>query len=173
MADCGIDIDLYPETESLKAAIKNLNIQIKDIDTLGRGNMIDSLYKKVSRPKLVKPTFLTHHPIDISPLARKNDDNPAVTDRFQLVLNGWEIVNAYSELIDPIDQAERFAKQGEFRDAGDDEAMQKDDEYVEAMEHGMPPISGWGMGVERVIALLTNQPNLRDVILFPLLKPKQ
>ncbi len=173
IADCGIDIDLYPDTETLKAAIQKLNIQIKDIDTLGRGNMIDSLYKKVSRPKLVKPTFLTHHPIDISPLARKNDENGEVTDRFQLVLNGWEIVNAYSELVDPIDQAERFAKQGEFRDAGDDEAMQKDDEYIEAMEHGMPPMSGWGMGVERVIALLTNQPNLRDVILFPLLKPKQ
>ncbi|MES2623049.1 MAG: lysine--tRNA ligase [Patescibacteria group bacterium] len=170
--DCGIDIDLYPETETLKAAIQKLGIQLKDIDTLGRGNMIDSLYKKVSRPKLVKPTFLTHHPIDISPLARKNDDNPLVTDRFQLVLNGWEIVNAYSELVDPIDQAERFAKQGEYREGGDEEAMQKDDEYVEAMEHGMPPMSGWGMGVERVVALLTNQPNLRDVILFPLLKPK-
>ena len=172
IADCGIDIDTCPDTDSLKAAIQKLGIQISDIDKLGRGNMIDSLYKKVSRPKLVKPTFLTHHPIDISPLARRNDENPAVTDRFQLVLNGWEIVNAYSELIDPVDQAERFAKQGEYRDAGDDEAMQKDDEYVEAMEHGMPPMSGWGMGVERVIALLTNQGNLRDVILFPLLKPK-
>ncbi len=170
--DCGIDIDLYPDTETLKAAIQKLGIQLKDIDTLGRGNMIDSLYKKVSRPKLVKPTFLTHHPIDISPLARKNDDNPMVTDRFQLVLNGWEIVNAYSELVDPIDQAERFAKQAEYREGGDEEAMEKDDEYVEAMEHGMPPMSGWGMGVERVIALLTHQPNLRDVILFPLLKPK-
>ncbi len=172
IADCGIDIDTCPDTESLKAAIQKLNIQITDIDKLGRGNMIDSLYKKVSRPKLVKPTFLTHHPIDISPLARKNDDNPAVTDRFQLVLNGWEIVNAYSELVDPVDQAERFAKQGEYRDAGDEEAMQKDDEYIEAMEHGMPPMSGWGMGIERVIALLTNQSNLRDVVLFPLLKPK-
>lgn len=170
--DCGIDIDLYPDTETLKAAIQKLGIQLKDIDTLGRGNMIDSLYKKVSRPKLVKPTFLTHHPIDISPLARKNDDNPMVTDRFQLVLNGWEIVNAYSELVDPIDQAERFAKQAEYREGGDEEAMEKDDEYVEAMAHGMPPMSGWGMGVERVIALLTHQPNLRDVILFPLLKPK-
>jgi lysyl-tRNA synthetase, class II len=172
IADCGIDIDLYPDTDTLKAAIQKLDIQLKDINTLGRGNMIDSLYKKVSRPKLVKPTFLTHHPIDISPLARKNDDNPMVTDRFQLVLNGWEIVNAYSELVDPIDQAERFAKQTEYKEGGDEEAMAKDDEYVEAMEHGMPPMSGWGMGVERVVALLTNQPNLRDVVLFPLLKPK-
>lgn len=173
IADSGLDIDLYPTTEELKTAIKKLGVEIQDIEVLGRGNMIDSLYKKVSRPKLVRPTFLTHHPIDISPLARKNDENPAVTDRFQLVLNGWEIVNAYSELIDPIDQAERFAKQAEYKEGGDEEAMEKDDEYVEAMEHGMPPMSGWGMGIERVIALLTGQSNLRDVVLFPLLKPKK
>ena len=94
------------------------------------------------------------------------------TDRFQLVVNGWEIVNAYSELIDPIDQMNRFAEQTKNRELGDEEAMIKDDEYVEAMEYGMPPVSGWGMGVDRVIALLTQQPNLRDVILFPLLRPK-
>lgn len=171
--DSGLDIDQYPTTDELKTAIKKLGVEISDIETLGRGNMIDSLYKKVSRPKLVRPTFLTHHPVDISPLARKNDDNPLVTDRFQLVLNGWEIVNAYSELIDPIDQKERFDKQGEYREAGDEEAMEKDDEFIEAMEHGMPPMSGWGMGVERMIALLTGQSNLRDVVLFPLLKPKK
>lgn len=173
LADSGLDIDAYPTTEELKTAIQKLGVQIEDIETLGRGNMIDSLYKKVSRPKLVRPTFLTHHPLDISPLARKNDDNPNVTDRFQLVLNGWEIVNAYSELVDPVDQAERFKKQAEYREGGDEEAMEKDDEFVEAMEHGMPPMSGWGMGIERVIALLTGQPNLRDVVLFPLLKPKK
>lgn len=173
LADSGLDIDAYPTTEELKIAIQKLGVQIEGIETLGRGNMIDSLYKKVSRPKLVRPTFLTHHPLDISPLARKNDDNPNVTDRFQLVLNGWEIVNAYSELVDPVDQAERFKKQAEYREGGDEEAMEKDDEFVEAMEHGMPPMSGWGMGIERVIALLTGQPNLRDVVLFPLLKPKK
>lgn len=173
IADSGLDIDQYPTTEELKAAIKQAGIVIEDIEVLGRGNMIDSLYKKVSRPKLVRPTFLTHHPLDISPLARKNDDNPLVTDRFQLVLNGWEIVNAYSELVDPIDQAERFAEQAKFKEGGDEEAMNKDDEFVEAMEHGMPPMSGWGMGIERIIALLTSQSNLRDVVLFPLLKPKK
>lgn len=173
LEDCGIDIDLHTDTESLKNEIIKKGIQIDGLEKLGRGNMIDSLYKKVSRPKLVNPTFLLNHPVDLSPLARKNDANPLVVDRFQLVVNGWEIVNAYSELIDPVDQNERFNKQTEFREAGDEEAMVKDDDYVEAMEHGMPPVSGWGMGVERIVALLTQQPNLRDVVLFPLLKPKE
>jgi lysyl-tRNA synthetase class 2 len=105
-------------------------------------------------------------------LARKNDNNPLITDRFQLVINGWEIVNAYSELIDPIDQKERFEKQVLAKNAGDEDAMSKDDDYLEAMEYGMPPMSGWGMGVERMVALLTQQKNLRDVVMFPLLKPK-
>jgi len=171
--DSGIDIENYPTADDLKKAIAENGIVIEDIDTLGRGNMIDALYKKVSRPKLVNPTFLMNHPVDISPLARKNESDPRITDRFQLVINGWEIVNAYSELIDPVDQAERFERQAAFREAGDEEAMVKDDEYVEAMEYGMPPMSGWGMGVERLLALLTEQTNLRDVVLFPLLRPKE
>jgi lysyl-tRNA synthetase class 2 len=155
LEDCGIDIDLYPTAEELRKIIGDKKIQIDDINKLGRGNMIDSLYKKVSRPKLVNPTFLLKHPLDLSPLARANDDNPLIVDRFQLVINGWEIVNAYSELADPVDQRQRFAKQTEAREIGDEEAMQKDDEFVEAMEYGMPPVSGWGMGVERIVALLT------------------
>lgn len=173
LEDCGIDIDMYEDVESLREIIKENKINIKDIDTLGRGNLIDSLYKKVSRPKLINPTFLLNHPVDLSPLARKNDVNPLVTDRFQLVINGWEIVNAYSELIDPIDQKERFVKQSDAKKMGDEEAMDKDDDYVEAMEYGMPPVSGWGMGVERMVALLTQQSNLRDVVMFPLLRPKE
>ncbi|MEI8360768.1 MAG: lysine--tRNA ligase [bacterium] len=169
--DCGIDIDKYPTVETLRSEITKNNIEIDEIEKLGRGNLIDSLYKKVSRPKLINPTFLINHPTDLSPLARKNDDNPMITDRFQLVVNSWEIVNAYSELIDPIDQAERFDKQMTARAGGDEEAMLKDDDYVEAMEYGMPPISGWGMGVERIVALLTGQNNLREVVMFPLMKP--
>lgn len=172
IADCGIDIDAHTDVESLRNAIKEKNINIDDMNKLGRGNLIDSLYKKVSRPKLINPTFLINHPVDLSPLARKNDQNPTVTDRFQLVINGWEIVNAYSELIDPIDQKDRFEKQSKAKDAGDEDAMAKDDDYVEAMEYGMPPVSGWGMGVERIVALLTQQKNLRDVVMFPLLRPK-
>lgn len=172
LADCGIDIDTHSTVEELRDAIKDKGITIEDADKLGRGNLIDSLYKKVSRPKLIHPTFLINHPLDLSPLARRNDENSLVTDRFQLVINGWEIVNAYSELIDPIDQAERFVGQMKAKKAGDEEAMDKDDDYIEAMEYGMPPVSGWGMGVERIVALLTNQKNLRDVVLFPLLRPK-
>lgn len=172
LEDCGIDIDLYSTVEELREAIKEKEISIDGMEKLGRGNLIDSLYKKVSRPKLINPTFLINHPIDLSPLARKNDENPMITDRFQLVINGWEIVNAYSELIDPVDQKERFSKQTDAKEMGDEEAMDKDDDYVEAMEYGMPPVSGWGMGVERIVALLTQQKNLRDVVMFPLLRPK-
>jgi lysyl-tRNA synthetase class 2 len=173
LEDCGIDIDAFPEVEDLRKEIIKKGIEIEDLNKLGRGNLIDSLYKKVSRPKLINPTFLINHPIDLSPLARKNDNNPLITDRFQLVINGWEIVNAYSELIDPVDQRERFEKQVLAKDAGDEDAMSKDDDYLEAMEYGMPPMSGWGMGVERMVALLTGQKNLRDVVMFPLLKPKE
>lgn len=171
--DCGIDIEQFTTAEALLKEIKQKKIVLEDAEKLGRGNLIDVLYKTVSRPKIINPTFLINHPIDLSPLARKNDQNPQVADRFQLIVNGWEVVNAYSELIDPVDQKERFEQQMKARQKGDEEAMQKDEEYIEAMEYGMPPISGWGMGIERVVALLTNQPNLRDVVLFPLMKPKK
>lgn len=171
IVDCGIDIDNFPDGEKLKEEIKKKGIHIEGMEVLGRGNLIDALYKKCSRSKLINPTFLINHPLDISPLARKNSENNLVTDRFQLVVNGWEIINAYSELIDPIDQKNRFEQQLKFREKGDSEAMIKDDDFVEAMEYGMPPVSGWGMGVERIVALLTTQSNLRDVVMFPLLKP--
>lgn len=170
--DCGIDIDEHKTVEGLRKAITEKNVALDDVDSLGRGNLIDALYKKVSRPKIIHPTFVISHPIDVSPLARRNDENTDTVDRFQLVINGWEIVNAYSELVDPIDQSERFEAQSEARSAGDEEAHTKDDEFVRALEHGAPPISGWGMGVDRLVALLTQQDNLRDVVLFPLLRPE-
>ncbi len=173
--DCGIDINLCATKEELLAQIKAKGITFEgdvDVAHAGRGNLVDLLYKKVSRPALVNPVFVIHHPLDLSPLARKNDANPAVVDRFQLVVNGWEIVNAYSELVDPIDQAQRFEEQAAARAHGDLEAMEVDNDFLLCMEYGMPPISGWGMGVDRVVALLTNAPNLRDVILFPLMRPE-
>jgi lysyl-tRNA synthetase class 2 len=170
--DCGINIDEHVTAEDLRKEIRRKNIKIDKIEKLGRGNMIDILYKTVSRDKLVNPVFLINHPIDISPLARKNDTDPFIADRFQLVVNGWEVVNAYSELIDPVEQRKRFEEQTRLKEAGDEEAMMKDFEYVEAMEYGMPPISGWGMGIDRMVALLTSQSNLKDVVLFPLLKPE-
>jgi lysyl-tRNA synthetase, class II len=171
--DSGIDIHALQTVEELRKAVASNGIELKvDINTLGRGGLIDQLYKKVSRPKLISPTFVTQHPIDLSPLARTNDANPTITDRFQLVVGTWEVVNAYSELIDPIDQAQRFEAQAKAQAAGDAEAHGKDDEYVKALEYGCPPCSGWGMGIDRMVALLTQQNNIREVVLFPLMKPE-
>lgn len=166
-----IDINTEKTAEDLRKAIKKNNIVLEDNGKLGRGNLIDILYKKTVRPQLIQPIFVTSHPIDLSPLARRNDTNPDITDRFQLVVNSWEVVNAYSELVDPVDQRQRFEYQAKLKANGDEEAMEADYDYVYAMEHGMPPMSGWGMGVDRILALLTNQENLKDVILFPLMKP--
>lgn len=170
--DSGIDFEAYETADALRKAIKDKKIELEvDVSVLGRGNLIDQLYKKVSRPKIIAPTFITEHPIDLSPLARRNDANPTITDRFQLVVGGWEIVNAYSELVDPVDQAERFRAQADAKKGGDTDAHGKDDEFIEALEYGCPPCSGWGMGIDRIVALLTAQENLRDVVLFPMMKP--
>lgn len=171
LRDAGIDIDRFQTADSLRGEMKRKGIELEGIEGLSRGPVIDLLYKKVSRPKLVQPTFLVAHPIDLSPLARRNDERPELTDRFQLVVNGWEIVNAYSELVDPVDQRRRFEEQARLHDAGDEEAMPMDEDYLLCMEYGMPPISGWGLGFDRLVALLTDSENLRDVILFPLMKP--
>ena len=168
--DSSIDYEDHPELKSLVTAVKSNKIDIKNIDQLSRGNLIDSIYKKTSRHKVIKPTFITNHPVDLSPLARKSDLDPKSCDRFQLVIGGWEIVNAYSELVDPIDQRERFESQSQARSRGDEEAHDIDDDFVLAMEHGFPPCAGWGMGVDRLVALLTKSENLRDVVLFPLMK---
>jgi len=169
--DCGIDILQYQTPNELLGAIKSKKIEIEGAEALGYGNLVDHLYKKVSRSRLIQPTFVIHHPADTKPLARRNDDNPRVCDTFQLIVNTWEIVNAYSELVDPQDQRERLEVQARAKAAGDEEAMSMNEDYLEAMEHGMPPISGWGMGVDRLVTLLTKQDNLRDVVMFPLLKP--
>jgi lysyl-tRNA synthetase, class II len=175
LRDCGIDIDTHETRESLWDAIRAKAITFDDdvdVKKAGRGTLIDLLYKKVSRPRLINPTFITHHPLDLSPLARRNDRNPAVVDRFQLVVRGWEVVNAYSELVDPVDQAQRFEQQAQARSGGDQDTMETDLDFLLCMEYGMPPISGWGMGVDRMVALLTNTSTLRDVVLFPLLRPE-
>lgn len=170
--DAQIDITQYEDAKSLLAAIKERGIVFDGMEKMGRGNLIDNLYKKVSRPSLRGPIFIVRHPLDLSPLARKSDDDAKVVDRFQLVVNTWEVLNAYSELVDPVDQRQRFEEQSVHQDAGDSDAHGKDDDYVEAMEYGMPPISGWGMGIDRIVTLLTEQENLRDVVLFPLMRPR-
>ncbi len=174
--DCGIDLNAHDTPESLLAEIRKNKIELEEdadrLGKLGKGPLADLLYKKVSRPGIVNPVFVTDHPIELSPLARKNDENGNLTDRFQLVVCGWEIVNAYSELVDPVDQRQRFEDQMTAREKGDDEAMVLDEDFLLCMEHGMPPISGWGLGVDRFVALLTGQENLRETILFPLMKPE-
>ena len=170
--DCGIDINEFPTAKELLDEIRRRNIQLEDenIENLGRGNLIDLLYKKVSRPYIIKPTFLTGHPIDLSPLARSNDEDPTLTDRFQLIVNGQEIINGYSELVDSQEQEKRFIEQNALKENGDEEAMSIDHEYIKAMEYGMPPISGWGLGIDRFLQFLTSSYNIRDVVLYPLLK---
>lgn len=171
LKDSGIDINAHSD-EELKTIIKGKGITLENIDKLGKGNLIDQLYKKVSRPQMVGPVFLTDHPADLSPLARRNDLNPEIVDRFQLVVDGAEIVNAYSELVDPIDQKNRLEEQANAKAQGDAEAMEMDEDYIKSMEYGMPPISGWGMGIDRLLALMTNSENIRDVVLFPLNRPE-
>jgi lysyl-tRNA synthetase class 2 len=119
---------------------------------------------------IINPVFVTKHPIELSPLARRNDHDERIADRFQLVVNGWEIVNAYSELVDPLDQAARFNEQIKARETGDTETMEAEQDFLTCMEYGMPPMSGWGMGIDRFVALLTNAPSLREAVLFPLMK---
>ena len=174
LKDCGIDIDKFETAESLLAEIKAKGIKLEadNLEQLGRGNLIDTLYKKVSRPNIINPTYLIEHPIDLSPLARSNDENPRLTDRFQLVVNGQEIINGYSELVDCDEQEKRFIEQAELKANGDEEAMSIDTEYIRAMQYGMPPISGWGLGIDRFLQFLTNSDNIRDVVLYPLMKPR-
>lgn len=174
LKDCGIDINTIPTAEELLNEIVKHNIELEsetDIKLLGRGNLIDLLYKKVSRPKIIEPTFLVEHPTSLSPLARANDANSEISDRFQLIINGAEVINAYSELVDPVEQKNRLIEQARLKEGGDEEAMVMDHDYITAMEYGMPPISGWGMGVDRIIQILTGQNNIKDTVMFPLMRP--
>ena len=169
-----IDIDVVNTKEKLLEKIKQEHIELESdtpIEKLGFGNLVDYLYKKVARPHILTPIYLTEHPISLSPLARANDDRPEITDRFQLVVNGAEIVNGFSELVDPQEQERRLLEQATLKAQGDEEAMEMDYDYIDAMEYGMPPISGWGMGIDRIVQLLTGSENIRDVVMFPLMRP--
>jgi lysyl-tRNA synthetase class 2 len=171
--DTGIEIMKYTEASELLKDIKKKSIQFDDMDNMSLAGLVDNLYKKVSRPKIVGPVVLFNYPKYLQPLARVSDSDNNIVDQFQVVVNGWEIIKAYSELVDPIDQKERFDSQKTAKDNKQGEVMEGDDEFIEALEHGAPPISGWGMGIDRTVAILTRQDNLRDVVLFPLLRPKK
>jgi lysyl-tRNA synthetase class 2 len=166
----GIDLAVVRDVDTLKAEIAERGIADDLGDTVSYGALVDLLYKRTVRPSLVQPCFLVHHPAELVPLARRNDDDPSVLDMFQVVVAGWEIVKAYSELVDPVEQEERLLDQVRLREAGDDETMMMEDDFIEAMRHGMPPMSGLGLGIDRFVALATGAPTLRDVVLFPLLR---
>lgn len=139
---------------------------------VGHGKLLAEIFDEVVEPKLWQPTFITEYPTEISPLSRKNDERPEIVDRFELFIVGRELANAFSELNDPIDQKERFVKQLEEKAAGDEEAHAMDEDYVRALEYGLPPTAGEGIGIDRLVMLLTNSASIRDVILFPQLRPE-
>jgi len=139
----------------------------------GHGKLLTKIFDLVVEPKLIQPTFITHYPLEVSPLSRKNEADPSLTDRFELFIAGREMANGFSELNDPRDQRQRFLRQLEARAAGDEEAHFMDDDYIRALEYGMPPAAGEGIGIDRLVMLFTNAPSIRDVILFPHLRPEK
>jgi lysyl-tRNA synthetase class 2 len=156
--------------EKLLAYAKSLGL---DLDkNISYGKLLTEVFDEVAEPELWQPTFITEYPTEISPLSRKNDDNPEVVDRFELFVVGRELANAFSELNDPDDQRERFEKQLAEKEAGDEEAHAMDEDYIRALEHGLPPAAGEGIGIDRLVMLLTNSQSIRDVILFPQLRPE-
>jgi lysyl-tRNA synthetase class 2 len=156
------------DIESARATASKLGIAVKESDGLGKLQI--EIFDQTVEHQLQDPTFITEYPTEVSPLARRNDDNPFVTDRFEFYVGGREIANGFSELNDAEDQAERFRKQVEEKEAGDDEAMHYDADYIRALEHGLPPTAGEGIGIDRLVMLLTDSASIRDVILFPHMK---
>ena len=167
----GEDVDLDTPVEHLAELATKNGIEVKPEWTAGK--FIAELYDEIGEPSIVNPTFVCDYPIEVSPLAKRYEDDPRLTHRFELVIAGHEYANAFSELNDPVDQAERFAKQMEEKAGGDDEAMEYDEDYVRALEYGMPPAGGIGIGIDRVVMLLTNSASIRDVLLFPHMKPEK
>ncbi len=148
----------------------DLEVDPKKLDGLSTAKLMVLCFEEFVEDKLIQPTFITQYPTEVSPLSRRNDSNPDIVDRFELFINGWEIANAFNELNDPTDQLGRFADQAVMKDGGDDEACDPDYDYVRALEYGMPPTAGEGIGIDRLVMILTNSSTIRDVILFPLLK---
>ena len=166
----GEEVDLDTPVEHLAELAKKNGIEVNKDWTAGK--LIAELYDEIGEPTIVNPTFVVDYPVEVSPLAKRFADNPRLTHRFELVIAGHEYANAFSELNDPVDQAERFQKQMEEKASGDDEAMEYDTDYVRALEYGMPPAGGIGIGIDRVVMLLTDEASIRDVLLFPHMRPE-
>lgn len=166
----GIDISGMDETQ-LRATCKQLGIEADE--TMGKGKLIDEIFGEKCEHHYIQPTFITDYPVEMSPLCKKHRSNPDLTERFELMVNGKELCNAYTELNDPIDQLERFQDQLRLSEKGDDEAMFIDYDFVRALEYGMPNTSGMGIGVDRLTMLMTNQASIQDVLLFPQMRPEK
>lgn len=166
----GLDLNEMTDVEDLRRWAKEKDIKVDPY--AGRGRIIDQIYKKVVRPALVQPCFLMNHPLDVSPLAKKMTGDSERVERMQVLIAGAEVGNGFSELNDPLDQRERFMKQEALRQAGDKEAQMIDEDFLEALELGMPPTAGFGVGIDRLFMILTDQPSIRDTVFFPMMRPK-
>jgi lysyl-tRNA synthetase class 2 len=166
----GIDISGMNENQ-LREVCKDLGVE--QDETMGKGKLIDEIFGEKAEGKYIQPTFITDYPIEMSPLCKKHRDNPELTERFELMVNGKELANAYTELNDPIDQRNRFEEQLSLLEKGDDEAMFIDQDFLRALEYGMPPTSGMGIGMDRLTMLLTGQTSIQEVLLFPLMRPEK
>lgn len=166
----GVDVSEMDEAE-LRATCEKLNVHTEP--SMGKGKLIDAIFGEYCESKLIQPTFITDYPVEMSPLSKRHRHNPKLTERFELFVCGKELANAYSELNDPIDQLERFEEQARLKSNGDDEAMFIDYDFVKALEYGMPPTSGLGMGIDRLTMFLTGQTTIQDVLLFPQMKPEK
>ena len=165
----GVPADICEDKDKIIAYLKEKNIEVNEAMNLGQ--LQGELFDEFVEEKLINPTFITEYPVEISPLARRSDEKPHLTERFELFIAGREIANAFSELNDPIDQLERFEGQIEAKDAGDDEAHEMDEDFVNALSYGMAPTAGQGIGIDRLVMMLTNEHSIRDVLLFPAMKP--
>lgn len=166
----GVNIADMDEKQLVETA-KKLDVPVDE--TMGYGKLIDEIFGETCEPKLIQPTFITDYPVEMSPLAKRHDDNPAFVERFEAICNGKEICNAFSELNDPVDQRERFEDQLKLRDMGDDEAMVLDEDFLRALEYGMPPTAGLGIGIDRLAMIMTNSSSIQDVLFFPQMKPEK
>jgi lysyl-tRNA synthetase class 2 len=166
----GIDITGMNE-EQLRDVCRQLEIEVDE--SLGKGKLIDEIFGEKCEGKYIQPTFITDYPIEMSPLTKRHRNNPELTERFELMVNGKELANAYSELNDPIDQYERFVEQMRLGEKGDDEAMIIDGDFIRALEYGMPPTSGMGIGMDRLVMLMTGQTTIQEVLLFPQMRPEK
>lgn len=166
----GFDISQMNE-EQLRSVCKQLHIQVDN--TMGKGKLIDAIFGEKCEKHYIQPTFIIDYPVEMSPLTKKHRDKQGLVERFELMINGKEIANAYSELNDPIDQRERFEEQVRLAERGDDEAMFIDQDFLRALEYGMPPTAGIGFGIDRICMLLTNNPSIQDVLLFPQMRPEK